>query len=132
MGYYDLLYRLGNNSTPDKQWRSLYWQVTAASNALLLNPSDGVPASVGATITLSEESLPGGDGLWQAGEVLSDQLLQVGVTDPSWRMMVAIYGVNHNQADAAGQSAELLGMIELDESTVGAPLHSLYLPLATK
>jgi len=132
LGYYDLVYRLVNNSTPDKQWRGSYLQVTAASNALLLNPSDGVPAGIGATMTVPDEHVPGGDGLWQAGEVLPDQWLQVGVIDPSWRMTVAIYGVNPSQTEATGQSAELLGTIELDEDAVGAPLHSLYLPLATK
>ena len=87
---------------------------------------------MGATVTVPDSLLPGGDGLWQFGEFLPDQLVQVGVIDPNWRMTLAIYGVNNDPVNTAGQAAELLGVIELDASNMVAPMTNLFLPLVAR
>lgn len=135
LGYYNLLYTFTNKTNPPKTWHNVYIKVVEIRNALLLNPTDGTPGGVGEKILIPDSDLPGGDNLWQAGEQLPEQLVQVGVTKAHWKMKLAIYGkAVSTTVDAAAVSAaeaddELLELIENEET---APLETLYLPLVAR
>lgn len=135
LGYYNLLYSFTNKTKPPKTWHNLYIKVVEVRNALLLNPTDGTPGGVGEKILIPDSDLPGGDNLWQAGEELPEQLIQIGVTKAHWKMKLAIYGkpvstsVDAAAAPTAEADDELLELIENEET---APLEAVYLPLVTK
>lgn len=126
LGYYTLTFNFTNNSS--KALRNVYYEVTAVTRALLMNPTDGTPGGVGEKILIADSALPGGNNRWDAlptPEVLTNQQYQVGVTGSGWQLTLAIYAVD----STARGGVQLLDTIELDEAAFSGLINRSYLPL---
>lgn len=124
LGVITMNYQLTNRSA--NTLRHLYYVVQTANKANLMNPSNGVPAGVGAQIAVVDSLLPGGDNRLQPNETLSQQSYRIGVTGSNWLLVIGIYA-----ATDLGRSSQgtLLDQIVLDSRDFSTPPQPIYLPL---
>lgn len=127
---FTLTYTYINNSAGSR--RTFYYKVLSASNGTLFQNADGGAGGVDAVKSVANSALPGGNELWDNGESLTGQVLQVGVPGSGWSISIGVFATAID--DVTAREGPLIDVITLTGDQLDAELvHStVYMPLISR